>query len=156
MSAMNRLIAIIPALLLGGCFWATTKSEGKAMRKDGSLLDCEVHGVPMSYGGKPHVLYIGRDITARKTAEEALRILVRDDPNPKVGDTFTERRGVRIYRNVAADKIREKKWERHILEDGGVAVEDLAVGDLNGDGKPDIVAVGRATGNARIYWNQGK
>jgi len=47
--------------------------ESKAMRKDGSLLDCEVHGVPMSYGGKPHVLYIGRDITARKTAEEALR-----------------------------------------------------------------------------------
>jgi PAS domain S-box-containing protein len=47
--------------------------EGKAMRKDGSLLDCEVHGVPMSYGGKPHVLYIGRDITARKSAEEALR-----------------------------------------------------------------------------------
>jgi PAS domain S-box-containing protein len=47
--------------------------EGKAMRKDGSLLDCEVHGVPMSYGGKPHVLYIGRDITARKGAEEALR-----------------------------------------------------------------------------------
>ena len=43
------------------------------MRKDGSLLDCEVHGVPMSYGGKPHVLYIGRDITARKGVEEALR-----------------------------------------------------------------------------------
>ena len=49
-----------------------------------------------------------------------------------------------------------KKWERYILEDGGVAVEDLTVADLNGDGKPDIVAVGRATGNARIYWNQGK
>jgi PAS domain S-box-containing protein len=47
--------------------------ESKAMRKDGTLLDCEVHGVPMSYGGKPHVLYIGRDITARKGAEEALR-----------------------------------------------------------------------------------
>ncbi len=48
------------------------------------------------------------------------------------------------------------KWERTILEDGGVAVEDLTVADLNGDGKPDIVAVGRATGNCRIYWNQGK
>ncbi|HEX9184911.1 MAG TPA: PAS domain S-box protein, partial [Burkholderiales bacterium] len=55
---------------LGG---EAVRVEGKAMRKDGSLLDCEVHGVPMSYGGKPHVLYIGRDITARKAAEEALR-----------------------------------------------------------------------------------
>ncbi len=70
--------------------------------------------------------------------------------NPAKGDTFTEKRGVRLYRKNG------EKWERYILEDGGVAVEDLAVGDLNGDGKPDIVAVGRATGNCRIYWNQGK
>ena len=42
------------------------------------------------------------------------------------------------------------------LDPGGVAVEDLAVADLNGDGRPDIVAVGRATKNVRIYWNEGK
>ena len=30
------------------------------------------------------------------------------------------------------------------------------VADLNGDGKIDIVAVGRQTHNVRIYWNQGK
>jgi hypothetical protein len=76
---------------------------------------------------------------------------VRDDPNPKAGDQFTERRGVRLYRCTDG---KGEKWDRHILEDGGVAVEDLAVGDLNGDGKPDIVAVGRQTGNCRIYWNQ--
>ena len=76
---------------------------------------------------------------------------VRDDPNPKAGDTFTERRGVRMYMKVGG-----AKWSRHILDDGGVAVEDLAVADLNGDGRPDIVAVGRATGNCRIYWNRGE
>jgi len=43
-----------------------------------------------------------------------------------------------------------------LLDPGGVAVEDLAVADLDGDGKPDIVACGRATKNVRIYWNQGK
>ena len=43
-----------------------------------------------------------------------------------------------------------------ILENGGVAVEDLVAADLDGDGKIDIIAVGRATGNCRIYWNQGK
>ena len=84
---------------------------------------------------------------------DELVVGVRDDPNPKAGDTFTERRGVRVYK--AADKT-GTKWDRTIVEDGGVAVEDLAVADLNGDGRPDIVAVGRATGNCRIYWNQGK
>jgi hypothetical protein len=75
---------------------------------------------------------------------------VRD--NPTKDDKFTEKRGVRLYRNDP----KTKKWERYILEDGGVAVEDLTVADLDGDGKPDIIAVGRATGDARIYWNKGK
>ena len=44
--------------------------------------------------------------------------------------------------------------ERTDIDGGGVAVEDLAIADLNGDGKPDIVAVGRQTKNVRIYWNQ--
>lgn len=83
---------------------------------------------------------------------DELVIGVRDDPAK--GAAFTERRGVRLYRNV--DNGKDSKWERHILENGGVAVEDLTVADLNGDGKPDIIAVGRQTKNARIYWNQGK
>ena len=82
--------------------------------------------------------------------EQFLVAGVRD--NPTKDDTFTEKRGVRLYRH----NLKTDKWERYILEDGGVAVEDLTVADLNGDGKPDIVAVGRATGNARIYWNMGK
>ena len=36
-----------------------------------------------------------------------------------------------------------------------MAVEDLTVADLNGDGRMDIIAVGRATKNLRIYWNEG-
>jgi hypothetical protein len=82
---------------------------------------------------------------------DELIIGVRDDPNAK--DTFKERRGVRVYKCTDG---KGAKWERTILEDGGVAVEDLTAADLDGDGKIDIIAVGRATLNARIYWNQGK
>ncbi|MBY0527045.1 MAG: VCBS repeat-containing protein [Gemmataceae bacterium] len=80
--------------------------------------------------------------------DEALIIGVRDNLSDKAG----EKRGVRIYK--CTDSI-GAKWARKIIEEGGVAVEDLAAADLDGDGKIDIVAVGRATGNVRIYWNEG-
>jgi hypothetical protein len=35
-----------------------------------------------------------------------------------------------------------------------MACEDLQIADLNGDGKPDIIASGRSTNNLRIYWNK--
>jgi hypothetical protein len=79
---------------------------------------------------------------------DELIIGVRDDLSAKPG----ERRGVRIYK--ALDDL-GAKWERHIIDDGGMAVEDLAAADLNGDGRIHIVAVGRQTHNIRIYWNEG-
>jgi hypothetical protein len=36
--------------------------------------------------------------------------------------------------------------------DDGVAVEDVATADLDGDGRTEIIAGGRATANLRIYW----
>jgi hypothetical protein len=49
-----------------------------------------------------------------------------------------------------------KNWTQQIIDDKGMACEDLAVADLNGDGKPDIIAAGRATKNVKIYWNETK
>jgi len=34
------------------------------------------------------------------------------------------------------------------------ACEDLQVADLNGDGRPDIVAAGRASRNVKVYLNE--
>ena len=87
------------------------------------------------------------------TAADELIIGVRDDPNAKAGDKFKERRGVRIYKCNDGKGV---KWDRMMIDEGGVAVEDMCAADLNGDGKIDIIAVGRQTGNCRIYWNQGK
>jgi hypothetical protein len=74
---------------------------------------------------------------------------VRDDLSKNPG----ERRGVRIYKSTDNKGV---QWERQIVDDGGIACEDLTVADLDGDGKPDIIAVGRQTGNCRIYWNLGR
>ena len=42
------------------------------------------------------------------------------------------------------------------IDDDGIACEDLVLADLNGDGKLDIIASGRATHNLRVYFNETK
>ncbi len=80
-------------------------------------------------------------------ADEELIIGVRDNANDE------HRSGVRIYDpRVEGDSI---VWQRQLVDSGGVAVEDLAAADLDGDGDNDIVAAGRATKNVKIYWNDG-
>lgn len=48
------------------------------------------------------------------------------------------------------------EWKSSVIDDDGMACEDLKVADLNGDGRLDIVAAGRATKNVKIYWNVGR
>lgn len=78
-------------------------------------------------------------------ADEELIIGVRDNLNEQ------HRCGLRIYDPV---NVTEGEWRRQIVDPGGVAIEDLTVADLDGDGDTDIIAVGRATHNAKIYWNE--
>jgi PAS domain S-box-containing protein len=47
-------------------------TEVDEVRRDGSTLQLEVHGIPMQYQGEPHVLTIARDITDKKRADEEL------------------------------------------------------------------------------------
>lgn len=59
--------------------------------------------------------------------------------------------GIRIYRQDSG------KWTPvWTLPPGQMACEDLKVADLNADGKPDIIAAGRATKNVIILWNRSK
>jgi hypothetical protein len=80
-------------------------------------------------------------------ADEELVIGIRDHLDDN------HRSGVRIY-DPRDDS--GKSWDVQRVDPGGVAVEDLVAGDLNGDGRADIVAVGRATRNVRVYWNGGR
>jgi hypothetical protein len=78
---------------------------------------------------------------------QELIIGVRDDLDGE------NKRGLRLY-----DPQDESgaEWKRTVVDPGSVAIEDLAAGDLNGDGRTDIVAVGRQTHNVKIYWNETK
>ena len=47
-----------------------------------------------------------------------------------------------------------EKWRETVVDPDGMACEDLVLADLNGDGKLDIVASGRATKNVKVYFNE--
>lgn len=59
--------------------------------------------------------------------------------------------GIKMY--IPKDKS-GSDWDSYWIDDNGMATEDLQVMDLNGDGKKDIIASGRATKNLKIYWNK--
>ncbi len=78
--------------------------------------------------------------------EDELVIGVRDNKSD------AHRCGVRIYDPDASGT----KWTRTLLDAGGVAVEDLVTADFDGDGRQDIIAVGRATHNAKLYLTKNR
>ncbi|MBX3253102.1 MAG: VCBS repeat-containing protein [Chitinophagaceae bacterium] len=59
--------------------------------------------------------------------------------------------GVKLYTPTDASGT---GWQQQWIDENGMACEDLQVMDMNGDGKPDIIAAGRATKNVKIYWNR--
>ena len=59
--------------------------------------------------------------------------------------------GLKLFTPLANDL---KEWRTTLVDDNGMACEDLCLADLNGDGKLDIIAAGRATKNVKIYFNE--
>jgi hypothetical protein len=59
--------------------------------------------------------------------------------------------GIKLYWTSDSSS---KDWKETLVDDDTMACEDLCLTDLDGDGKLDIVAAGRATKNVKIYFNQ--
>jgi hypothetical protein len=59
--------------------------------------------------------------------------------------------GIKLYSKLNAQGT---TWQSNWIDENDMACEDLKIMDMNGDGKPDIVASGRATHNLKIYWNK--
>jgi len=59
--------------------------------------------------------------------------------------------GIKLYEPLD-DSYSE--FKTHWIDQNGMATESLTAADLNGDGKLDLIAAGRATNNLKIYWNR--
>jgi len=66
--ARERLELVRRALAGEACH-----AELEAIRKDGVRMPTEFRAIPFEHRGRPHVLTIARDITERKSGEQALR-----------------------------------------------------------------------------------
>ena len=80
-------------------------------------------------------------------------IVGQRDPN-KEGSAKIKGPGIFAFHPAKDDKG-DLIFTRHTIDDGGMACEDALAADLDGDGKPEIIAGGRATHNVKIYWNKG-
>jgi hypothetical protein len=64
-------------------------------------------------------------------------------------------KGYQLSIYQAAD-AKGERWNKTVLDDGGIAAADCVIDDFTGDGRPDIVAIGASTGNLKLYENLGK
>lgn len=94
--------------------------------------------------GRGHALWLA-DIT-----KNGLTDVIIGHSEPASGNI----KGPGIY-IFTADSPNAAKWTKHVLDDGGIATEDLIAHDFNGDGWIDILAGGRNTHNVKLYLNQG-
>ncbi len=59
--------------------------------------------------------------------------------------------GIRLFHRSGPDAT---EWSSMVIDDNTMACEDLKLADLDGDGRLDVIAAGRATNNLLVYWNR--
>jgi len=61
------------------------------------------------------------------------------------------KRSVYLYRSSSPTG---EAWSKQVLDEGGMAGAGCAIADMNADKKPDVVCIGTATANLKVYTKQ--
>jgi Aldos-2-ulose dehydratase, beta-propeller domain/FG-GAP-like repeat len=121
-----------------------TKPAGDSSPPRTSLWTRQVIAEPVQWG---HAVWCA-DLDADGDDE---LIIGQRDPN-KPGAKGPRGPGVFVF--DIKRSVDQLAFDRYTLDDGGMACEDALAADLDGDGRVDIIAGGRATHNVKIYWNR--
>jgi diguanylate cyclase (GGDEF)-like protein/PAS domain S-box-containing protein len=87
---------------------AAPEGEQKLLRVDGSVFEGAVTSAPIQYEGRPAVLAIVNDITARKAAEERYRFVETHDPRTGLPNRAT-------LRELLEERIGRSEHAAHLL-----------------------------------------
>ncbi len=122
-------------------------------RADGRKLLATIepwHGseVAVYLSDAPKSLNFGPRTVIDDTLDEGHALWVADIDGDGTDEVFAGHRG-KDHR-VSMYQFDGKTWNKTVL-DRDIAAQDMRGGDLNGDGKPDVVAVGGSTHNVVWY-----
>jgi hypothetical protein len=99
---------------------------------------------------KPESMKFGHRVLLDSTLADGHALWVADVDGDGDDEVFAGHRG-KDHRVSMYDLARDRKtWSRTVL-DREIAAQDLRGGDLDGDGTPDVVAIGGATHNVVWY-----
>jgi len=122
----------------------TRGPDSSGSRPESQLWSRQVIAEPLQWG---HAVW-----TANLDDDDDDELVIgQRDPN-KPGTTAPRGPGIFVFDPKPGSV--PLAFDRHTIDDGGMACEDAVAADLNGDGRADIVAGGRGSHNVRIYWNR--
>jgi tol-pal system protein YbgF len=144
-----RTILLMAAIAAApGCFWTTTKSEGKALRRDVDSLESRVATKEEELGGKVDEL--------QKTLDEAAKVLKRNsaDLGAEVQRIEGEQRtalGLVTAAQATAEEVRQAFERYKASNDERLAAIEARVAALEEGKKPAT-----STASAEDLWTGGK
>jgi len=119
--------------------------------------------------GNTVAVYPGSDLMAKTPPRTILDTTLEDGHALALGDLLglgrdqivvgwraMQKKDAKVGIKMFVPDEKGEKWTQHLIDDNKMSCEDLVLADLNGDGKPEIIASGRRTKNVKIYWNETK
>ncbi|MBN1852585.1 MAG: VCBS repeat-containing protein [Pirellulales bacterium] len=115
-------------------------------------IDCEGNGNQVAVYTPQHEQWIRTVIEDTMQNGHALAVGDLDaDGRDEIVSGF---RGKGYQLSIYQDAdLQGKRWNKTVLDDGGIAGADCLVEDFTGNGRPDIICIGASTGNVNLYEN---
>ena len=144
---MRHILILTAFAAAPGCFWTTTKSEGKALRRDVDSLESRVATKEEELGGKVNEL--------QQTLDEAAKVLKRNSADlgaevQRIDDDQRKALGLVTAAQANAEEVRQAFERYKQSSDERLAAIEARVAAIEAGSKPT------ATASADDLWSAGK